>query len=50
MDSINKIMLMTMMEKELGISLEQHAEALTSLSTIGDIVTFAESMTEDVLL
>jgi acyl carrier protein len=46
MESINRLMLMTLVERECGLSLEQHMPKLLKLQTVGDMVEFLRSLAE----
>lgn len=44
MESINRLMLMSLMEQEFGISLEQHLTTLVTLHTLGDTARFVHAL------
>lgn len=44
MESINRLMLMTLIEQEFHVSLEQHMGALIELHTVGDTARFVRSL------
>lgn len=46
MESINRLMLMTLLEQELGVNLEQHMSTLVELHTIGDTARFVHALRE----
>jgi acyl carrier protein len=46
MESINRIMLITLVEQEFGVSLEQHMNKLVDLHTVGDIAKFIRALKE----
>lgn len=47
MESINRLMLMTLIEQEFGVSLEQHMGSLIELHTVGDTVRFVRSLRDE---
>lgn len=44
MESVTRLMLMTLVEQESGISLEKHLAALVELQTIEETVAFIRSL------
>jgi acyl carrier protein len=46
MESINRLMLMTLLEQEFGINLEQHMSTLVELHTIGATARFIHALRE----
>lgn len=47
MESVTRLMLMTLVEQEFGIKLEQHLAALVELRTIEETVAFVRSLQAD---
>ncbi|HZP66075.1 MAG TPA: acyl carrier protein [Rudaea sp.] len=44
MGSINRLMLITLVEQEFGVSLEQHMHRLVELHTVGDTARFLATL------
>lgn len=44
LESVNRLMLMTLVEQEFGVSLEQHMPALIELQTVGETARFIGSL------
>jgi acyl carrier protein len=44
MESINRLMLMTLVEGEFGVSLEEHLRVLIDLHTVGDTARFIHAL------
>lgn len=45
MQSINRLMLLSLLEQECGVSLERHMVQLVELQTVGDTARFVASLT-----
>jgi acyl carrier protein len=44
MESINRLMLMTLVEQHFGLSLEQHMATLVGLNTVGETARFLHGL------
>jgi acyl carrier protein len=44
MQSINRLMLLSLLEQECGVSLERHMSQLVELETVGDTARFVASL------